>query len=1086
MASHRRENVARDLTQNGASTRLRYSILQPNVHLAISTLLQPPIVRTGLLPHSSLPPSATHRAPTTRDIPPVTLTSIPHIDNSVFSSYLAQVGPLYDAKSRADGDESSSQWLRRGQPKDDEFPDLVSIQPSSSRPRPSSRQSSTASISLLSPVESPHSRRRSSGGLRNRPLPPTPLSTIPTVYFEENFHLENPRTFDIVSERSEVIPTPQTSSDSSKSANGSANGAPQPPRKALATNAILQEKLSWYLDTVEIHLISSISTASKSFFAALGSLKDLHSEAEESVKEIQRLRADLAQLDKEMAIGGLEIVKLKQRRENLRKLAEAVYQLSYIVDGARHCEELVSNGDLETAIDRIQILEDFTCGHLDAQKAGDISWLCQEAPRQLLDLRQLKALDGFAEGMDQLRFQIGKGYEARFIEALLTDLREHVKNVPNRDTLKRWARKASATQPRYLETNSELRKKLSATLQGLNRAKYTAQAAKTFRDQIMKEVKSLIRQHLPSSSDDDVDSSVSSSTRSSRNPSSRQEKSTILARNLRSLSPADAEELFTKVYCGVGEALRRLQVQVRLLLDISSGQAQISPKSPPRSPMMGRIDATVAKNEPQPELQAELMQTLDMSSLLGQAVDTAQTQITRVLKVRSDEVKDLNPAQFLRYFTLNRLFADECEAVSGRSGTALRGVVDVQIREFITVVSDKERQHLAQTMEEDKWDAWDFTERDAQILNEVLLAMDKDPEPWLRQSYIWEEQTIPNGIASPPPTPALAQTNGTATQKDKEKEKTCPAMVAGEPFNIPKSSILLLHGLSRLTSLLICIPRLSDPLSSSILDYLRLFNSRCNQLVLFAGATRSAGLANINTKHLALASQALGFIVALIPYVREAIRRKVGSMPGMIGKVSAFDGLMRETQRCQIGIHEKLVDIMSARATARVKSMRAIDYDAEGASGPDGPASKFMETLTKETGVLHRVLSRHVGAATVGMIMGPVFENYRVQFGGAFREPQVRTEAGKARYVSSVEERGEGGIVLTRENRLLRDAELFDSKISKIDGAGDLGTYVVNIVKEKAIVQPQPRQSSTTEGSEGTETSSSEARPSAEASGAAT
>lgn len=52
-------------------------------------------------------------------------------------------------------------------------------------------------------------------------------------------------------------------------------------------------------------------------------------------------------------------------------------------------------------------------------------------------------------------------------------------------------------------------------------------------------------------------------------------------------------------------------------------------------------------------------------------------------------------------------------------------------------------------------------------------------------------------------------------------------------------------------------------------------------------------------------------------------------------------------------------------------------------------------------------------------------------------------------------------------NRLLRDAELFESRIGSIEGAGDLGTYVVNIVKEKAIVQP--RQSGTTEGSESTE-----------------
>ena len=124
----------------------------------------------------------------------------------------------------------------------------------------------------------------------------TPLTTIPTVYSEEDFHLENPRTFDIVSENSEIVRDPR----------GTPNG-----RKSLASNAILQEKLSWYMDTVEVHLINSISTASKSFFSALGSLRELHNEAADSVDRIQKLRKELARLDKEMAIDGLKVVNLK-------------------------------------------------------------------------------------------------------------------------------------------------------------------------------------------------------------------------------------------------------------------------------------------------------------------------------------------------------------------------------------------------------------------------------------------------------------------------------------------------------------------------------------------------------------------------------------------------------------------------------------------------------------------------------------------------------------------------------------------------------------------------------------------------------
>ncbi|KAF5016597.1 hypothetical protein F66182_11675, partial [Fusarium sp. NRRL 66182] len=81
-------------------------------------------------------------------------------------------------------------------------------------------------------------RRRTSYG--KGPQAVTPLSTIPIVYFEEDFHLENPRTFDVVSEKSEVVRQPSKP----LAGNGAAIEPSTVGRKALATNAILQEKLS--------------------------------------------------------------------------------------------------------------------------------------------------------------------------------------------------------------------------------------------------------------------------------------------------------------------------------------------------------------------------------------------------------------------------------------------------------------------------------------------------------------------------------------------------------------------------------------------------------------------------------------------------------------------------------------------------------------------------------------------------------------------------------------------------------------------------------------------------------------------------
>lgn len=952
-----------------------------------------------MLPQTSTTAPSSHRPPSTKDIPPVTLTNIPHVESSAFKPYLTQVGRLFEAFQRAK-DESNDRppQLSLGDSErpnqEDERLQLLGAgfphQLLGASPTPR-----LGSLAALPPLESPEVKRRPNPRTARRSVyVPTPLTTIPHIFFEDNFHLENPRTFDVVSERSEVV-----RQEDIKGANGSVSSPGPSGRKALATNAILQEKLSWYMDTVEVHLISSISSASTSFFAALGSLKELQSEAAESVARIKELREDLRNLDQEMAVGGLKIIGMKRRRQNLRALGEATTQVQEVVDGATHCEELVDSGELETALERMDILDGFVGGSLDPARFQHAPWLSEDTPRRLLDLRTLKALDGFSDGMRQLRFRIGKGFELRFLEALLADLRRHVQSVSNQETLKRWALASQRSRgdhaqspsvfPSYLKTDDKLRSELSTTLKGLSRSSHTRPAAAAFREAIMREMKNVIRQHLPSSSEDDAESVSSVSTKASR-AQSQQDKSAILARNLRALSTEDAERLLVQMYSNVGEALRRLSTQVKALLDVTSGIGPPSTpglRSPLKSPDATSIDGymqqkTTTRPRSSSQVQQELMEALDMSSLLGQAVDVAQSQITKILKVRTEQTVRLPLLHFLRYFTLNRLFADECEAVSGRSGTALKSVVNGQIADFVSILGDTEKQRLAQSMESDRWEARDFSDAENVLLSRILDSTTKDPSPWLRKAAVWED---PEGDKLNGET-AATETNGAA------KEKARSALIDEEKYILVDSAVAALKGIEQFENLIAVIPSMASDVSTALLDYLKLFNSRTYQLILAAGATRSAGLKNINTKHLALASQALGFIVAIIPYIREFVRRH---SPTSAAALAEFDKVRRLYQEHQSNIHEKLSDIMKGRAAAHISTMRKVDFDG----GADVQVSPHMETLVKETSTLHRVMSKHLPEMSVRMIMTSVFESYREQWSKAFQEVEVRTAAGKARYV---------------------------------------------------------------------------------------
>ena len=956
-----------------------------------------------MVPHTSAPASSAHKPPTARDIPPVTLTNIPTVEPTEFQPYLAQVGALYDALQRArDNGEAGGTQLDRKGSKTDDFSDLLDLERrSNSRPN-LSRQASLAS--LASSIETPLPRRRLSGGPGRRAAhAPTPLSTIPNVYFEEDFHLENPRTFDVVSERSEVVRPAPGSPDERRGSNGNAVG----PRKALATNAILQEKLSWYMDTIEVHLISSISTASTSFFAALGSLRELHSEAADSVDRIRALRKELDALDDEMAVGGLNIVSKRRRGENLRQLSDAVHQLKRIVEAVGSCELLVDCGEVEKALDAVDSLEDLIAGEEQGESVTG---------SHLRDLRGVTALQGVSNDLNTLRFRVGKVFETRFLNALLDDLRHHVEFVSIPDTLQRWSSASKRSRgghnrepsayPTYLSLSEDFRSELSSDLNGLHRAQHTTPATMAYRDAVLKEVRNIIRRPLPASNDDDADSMMSASTVGGGRQKTQQEKSSILARSIRALDPEDAEDLLKKTYSGVGETLRRLGTQVKVLLDVTStlGEptATTGMKSPPRSPNMaaldGRLSATSTQGTSGREIQEEIHQTLDMSNLLGQAVDIAQDKIVKVLRVRSEQSVHLSVEMFLRYFTLNLLFANECEAVSGRSGTALKNVVNSHIRDFVQQLSDSERQDLATGMDADVWNAKDFTDVDIENLSRILSSSTQDAEAWSSGSKIW---LPPSSTSSPskPPNGSIAlikaQTNGTSGISTPSKSTIRHAVIDGESFLLPVSAILCLQGLSSFLHLNTGIPSMTSEIAASILSYLTFFNSRCTQLILGAGATKSAGLKNITTKHLALAAQAVSFISSLIPHIREFVRRHAGSGTSVSRLMGEFDKVRRAYLEHQQSIYDKLVEIMAGRATALSKSMKTIDWEKSGKSG----VNVYMETLTKDTSTLYRVLSKHLPEMTVRMIMEPIYKNYREQWGKAFGDVVLSSEDGKTRCV---------------------------------------------------------------------------------------
>lgn len=908
------------------------------------------------------------------------LTNITHVDVAEFKPYLTQVGALYEQLQRLkEREDESADTLDSGSGKTGEFAAVFD----DGHLQPGKR-----CLSSLSPIETSVAIRRLSSRFAKRATQaPPPLSTIPRVYFDKDFHLENPRIFDVVSDRSEVV-RPPPGSLNEKGSKGNATA----PRKALATNAILQEKLSWYMDTIEMYLIASISAASTAFFTALGSLQELHSEAADSVERIKALRKELQALDNEISMSGLNIIQKRQRQEHLQQLRDAVQQLKHIVDSVVACESLVDNGEVEKALKCIDSLEKLIAGEPDSSQAP-LKIDGQDLP--LRDLRAVTALQSVNDDLTTIRFRIGKASAARFLSLLMGDLGHHTDAVSTQEVLMRWTSasvrsRGGHTQepsviPSYMSSTDGLRSELLEILTSLHRAKHLTSAASAYREAVLKEIRNLVRRPLPTSNDDDNESILSSST-IARGQLATQEKSSILARNLRALQPEEAEELLIKIYISVTETLRRSTTQVKLLLDVASSLGDDTGRSGLRCTEMESPPITPAAWRPSiAALEApEIHKAIDLQSLLVEAVDVAQDKIVKLLRVRSEQSTHLSLLRFLRYFALNLYFTNECESISGQSGTALKTIINGQIQDFIQQHGDIEKQNLAQGMDSDQWQAKDFSEKHTAELDRILSCSTKDPAEWsngIKPWILYSDDDPDFNCADDP------QLNGDG------KAKTRNASIHEEIFVLPSSAIICMNGVARFLQLIVGIPSMTSDIGASLVSYLQLFNSRCTQLILGAGARQSAGLKNITSKHLVLASQALAFVATLINYIREFVRRHAGTGAAASSLVE-FDKVKRLYQDHQNSIYDKIVEIMTRLAASHVRALIRIDWDNDQKN-----VHSYMATLTKDTTSLHRILTKTLPGATIGMIMTPVFLSYRDQFGKAFQEVDLKTELGRERYV---------------------------------------------------------------------------------------
>lgn len=219
-------------------------------------------------------------------------------------------------------------------------------------------------------------------------------------------------------------------------------------------------------------------------------------------------------------------------------------------------------------------------------------------------------------------------------------------------------------------------------------------------------------------------------------------------------------------------------------------------------------------------------------------------------------------------------------------------------------------------MEDELWNPTEVTPSIQHITNIVMDSAVRDPPELVIQSpdTIFSPVATnfpatpgPNSYsAAPIITTALLQSNGSSATTN---HSTKHLRIEERTYYVVSATAEVLILLLDYLKVVVNLSTLTPDTMSRVIEFLKAFNSRTCQVVLGAGAMRSAGLKNITAKHLgvyhtspshvyiltifltALASQSLSIVFELIPYVREAFRRHLGQKHSVL--LVEFDKLKR-------------------------------------------------------------------------------------------------------------------------------------------------------------------------------------------------
>ncbi|KAG7542226.1 Vacuolar protein sorting-associated protein 54 C-terminal [Arabidopsis thaliana x Arabidopsis arenosa] len=844
------------------------------------------------------------------------------------------------------------------------------------------------------------------------------LREVPSLYFKEDFALEDGATF-----RSAC------------------------PFSSLNENLALQEKLSQYLDVVELHLVKEISVRSDSFFEAQGQLQDLNVKIVEGCSRIRELKETIRLLDRNLVDSARQIQELSSTRINMLELQRKLRLILYVNQALSALKLLVASADCAGALDITDDLQNLL--------AGD----------------ELTGLYCFRHLRDHVTSSIDS------INSILTSefMRISIHDTGEIDVLILSAAKIRGSISSNGKTGEEVKleeedtstlcDRLLPLVIGLLRTAKFPSILRMYRDTLTSEMKNAIKKAVAELLPILVARSLESDFSHGERSVDVDGGGLSLASKLRTLSSEAFVNLLTAIFKIVqAHLVRASEVKKAIEWILCNIDGHYAADSVAAAIAVGAVAAETAQetgfqggslvSSPLGKTTSKALplqgKSSDASSLMNMsrnfradvlrenteavfaACEVTHGRWAKLLGVRSLLHPKLKLQEFMSIYDLTQEFITVTEKIGGRLGSSIRGTLQSQAKAFVDSQHEARMTKLKAVLDQETWDEIDVPEEFQSIIISLFASQqlisgkvdDADLKTY-HSNRLPLNGSLTSGTedqnteSSEGPAVSDAQVKSTVSPESLERSKAGVSSVTnnqsnqkahgksnlfyqGVGYHMVNCGLILLKMLSEYIDMNNSLPALSSEIVRRVVEVLRFFNTRTCQLVLGAGAMQVSGLKSIKAKHLALASQVIDFTYTIIPETRRILFSKVPETRKPLLSVE-MDKVAQDYRIHRDEIYTKLVQIMRERLLAHLHGLPKV---VEGWNRPpdtNKQTKEFAWPLTREVGYLHRVLSETLHEADVQAIFRQVISIIHTQTSQTLTNLEISSPEAKKRLKLHVE-----------------------------------------------------------------------------------